>query len=363
MIRQRWVLAGAAGVIVVAGAVAAVVSSGTSASAGVQVPAVNTASVERGSLATVVSQAGTLTYRARPDGSPYLVFNRARGTYTELPESGETINCGNVLYRVDNKPVLLLCGPTPAYRSLSEGDKGPDVAELNADLVDLGYATRSQVDPSSDLFGSETVAALEKLQSKAGESQTGSLAFGQAVFLPGLLRVAAVSGQPGGSARPGAQVVSATSATLEVQVSLDPLQQDQVNAGDRAEITLPDNRSVAGTVERLGRVAEAPAGQNTVGGGATLPAYISLDQPQQARGLDQAPVQVEITTKGVRDALNVPVTAIVGNSAGGFAVEVVAAGGQRRLVAVKLGLYDTTGGRVQVDGDLRVGERVAVGSS
>ena len=32
-------------------------------------------------------------------------------------------------------PVLLLCGSTPAYRSLSEGDSGRDVAELNANLV------------------------------------------------------------------------------------------------------------------------------------------------------------------------------------------------------------------------------------
>jgi putative ABC transport system permease protein len=59
---------------------------------------------------------------------------------------------------------------------------------------------------------------------------------------------------------------------------------------------------------------------------ATIPAYISLDNPEQARGLDRAPVQVEITTKGVENALNVPVTAIVGRSGGGFAVEVGAVG-------------------------------------
>ena len=74
-------------------------------------------------------------------------------------------------------------------------------------------------------------------------------------------------------------------------------------------------------------------------------------------------MQVEITTKGVENALNVPVTAIVGNSGGGFAVEVVRAGDRRELVAVKLGLFDSAGGRVQVDGALRVGDRVAVPSS
>jgi hypothetical protein len=74
-------------------------------------------------------------------------------------------------------------------------------------------------------------------------------------------------------------------------------------------------------------------------------------------------VQVEITTKGVENALNVPVTAIVGKSGGGFAVEVVRADGRRDLVAVKLGLFGTAGGRVQVEGDVRVGDRVVVPSS
>jgi hypothetical protein len=133
-----------------------------------------------------------------------------------------------VLYRVDEKPVLLLCGSTPAYRSLSRGDSGSDVTELNANLVDLGYATRAQLDPSSDSFSSETAAALEKLQSKLGQDRTGSLGLGQAVFLPESVRIAKVTGELGGSAQPGAQVMDATSDTLEVQVDLDPSQQGEV---------------------------------------------------------------------------------------------------------------------------------------
>jgi multidrug efflux pump subunit AcrA (membrane-fusion protein) len=74
-------------------------------------------------------------------------------------------------------------------------------------------------------------------------------------------------------------------------------------------------------------------------------------------------VEVEITTKGVETALSVPATAIVGKSGGGFAVEVVRADGRRELVAVKLGLFDSAGGRVQVvQGDLRHGEQVVVPS-
>jgi peptidoglycan hydrolase-like protein with peptidoglycan-binding domain len=294
---------------------------------------------------------------------PYTVFNQARGTYTELPNSGDRVACGDVLYRVNDHPVLLLCGSTPAYRSLSEGDSGPDVTEFSANLEDLGYATRAHLDPSSGSFSAATARALKRLQSKLGEDQTGSLDLGQAVFLPEPVRIAKVIGELGGSVQPGATVMYATSDTLEVQVALDPSQQGEVKAGDRAQITLPGNKSVAGKVDRLGRVAQVPAGQNTNAGYATIPAYISLDHPEQARGLDRAPVQVEITTRGVASALSVPVTALVGTSGGGFAVEVVRTGGRRELVAVKLGLFDDADGRVQVEGDLRQGDRVVVPSS
>ncbi len=159
----------------------------------------------------------------------------------------------------------------------------------------------------------------------------------------------------------GAQVAQATSDTLEVQVNLEASQQGEVKKGDRAQITLPGNRSVKGKVDRLGSVART-AGQNDDVGDATIPAYISLDNPKKARGLDRAPVQVDITTTGVKSALSVPVTALVGKSGGGFAVEVVRDGGRRELVAVTLGLFDTAEGRVQVEGDLGEGDQVVVPS-
>src|SRR5262249_47569881 len=150
---------------------------------------------------------------------------------------------------------------------------------------------------------------------------------------------------------------------LEVQVALDPSEQGEVKTGDPAQITLPGNTSVTGKVDRLGKVAQVPDGQDTNAGAAFIPAYISLRHPETARGLDRAPVQVAITTRGVEGALSVPVTAIVGRSGGGFAVEIVRADGRRELVAVKLGLFDTAGGRVEVEGDLREGDRVVVPSS
>jgi multidrug efflux pump subunit AcrA (membrane-fusion protein) len=147
-----------------------------------------------------------------------------------------------------------------------------------------------------------------------------------------------------------------------VQVNLDPSEQGQVKRGNRAQITLPGNTTAAGKVDGFGRVAEAPADQGGSPAGATIPTYISLDDPAKARGLDKAPVQVDITTAGVPSALSVPVTALVGRSGGGFAVEVVREGTRRDLVAVRVGLFDDVRGRVQVEGDLRAGDRVVVPS-
>jgi peptidoglycan hydrolase-like protein with peptidoglycan-binding domain len=361
--RKRWALAAAA--VLVAATCGVVAMSGAEHPiAAARAPAADTVKVELGELSAMVSQAGTLTYRARSDGSPYAVINQARGVYTSLPDSGDKVACGGVLYRVDERPVVLLCGTVPAYRGLHVGVKGRDVRQLNRNLHQLGYDTDAHVriDPGDNDFTSKTEQALKVLQRKKGVGVTGGLATDDAVFLPEAVRIAKVTGQVGGSARPGAPVLSATSDTLQVQVNLDPSQQGEVKKGDRAQITLPGNTPVTGRVAGFGRVAQTPAGQGSQAADATIPTFISLDDPAKAGGLDQAPVQVDITTKGVDTALSVPVTALVGRSGGGFAVEVVRAGERRELVAVTLGLFDTGGGRVQVEGDLRAGDSVVVPS-
>jgi peptidoglycan hydrolase-like protein with peptidoglycan-binding domain len=360
--RKTRLLFGAAvlvAVVVIGGVV--VLSGADHASGDAQAAAPNTAQVEQGKLSAVVSQDGILTYKSRPDGSPYSVINGAQGVYTELPEIGDNVDCGDVLYRVDEHPVLLLCGAVPAYRALQTGDAGQDVRQLNRNLHELGYDAKAHVriEPTENEFTVKTEKALEGLQRSKGLYVTGVLASRDAVFLPESVLVAKVSGELGEPARPGAPVLSATSDALDVQVNFEPSQQGQVKTGDRAQVTLPGNTVVTGKVVGFGRIAEASAGQ---GSGATIPTYISLDDPRQARGLDRAPVQVEITTAGVESALSVPVTALVGRSGGGFAVEVVRAGGHRELVAVTVGLFDTGGGRVQVQGGVRAGDRVVVPS-
>ena len=72
----------------------------------------------------------------------YSVVNQAQGTVTSLPAVGPgRPPRARSSTEVSGAPVVLLYGSTPAYRALSEGMTGADVAELNADLVALGYVT------------------------------------------------------------------------------------------------------------------------------------------------------------------------------------------------------------------------------
>ena len=92
----------------------------------------------------------TLTSQQQVDGTlgysgSYSIVNRASGTLTSLPSTGQVVRQGHVLYRVDTDPVVLLYGSTPAYRDLAEGESGPDVRSLNADLVALGDATTASL--------------------------------------------------------------------------------------------------------------------------------------------------------------------------------------------------------------------------
>jgi peptidoglycan hydrolase-like protein with peptidoglycan-binding domain len=364
--------------VVAIGSVALV--STRQATAAAQPLPLGTAQVERRTLSAMVSQPGILTYRARSDGSPYSVINQARGIYTKLPAAGQVVSQGQVLYRVNDRPVVLLYGSTPAYRTLSAGASGPDVAELNADLLALGYATRAQLSPRSASFGPATTTAVQKLQAAVGATQNGTLTLGQVALEPTAVRVTSVSAQLGGSTQLGETVVQGTSTTRQVQVALSASEQTTMAVGDKVSITLPNNHTTSGVVSSVGAVATCPSSSAPGGSGSssvapetdscsssgsgsstpTIAVGVSPSDPAATGTWDQAPVQVGITTASVPNALVVPVTALLAQSGGRYAVE-VAAGARTHLVPVSLGLFDDAEGLVQVtDSALAAGQEVVV---
>ena len=359
--RGGWVAAGLV-VVLAAGVVSAwragAFSPAASPEAGQQgAPPPATAAVARRDIAATTPVSATLGY-----AGSWTVRGQGGGTLTRLPKSGQVIGQGQALYRVDNgSPVVLLYGSVPAWRALDEGVTGADVSQLNHDLVALGDATRSEISVAGwDYFSWETAYGVQKLEENLGvSSPPGSLSLGQLVFEPAALRVATVTGSLGGPA--SGPVLTATSDRHVVTIPLDASQQSEVKAGDRVTVTLPDGTTTPGVVSSVGTVAvTSESGGNAT---TTIPVQVKLTDPQAAGSLDQAPVTVNITTATAHDALVVPVTALLAQSSGGYAVEIAGPGNTRRYVPVRPGISDDTSGLVQVTGALAPGQRVVVAAS
>jgi hypothetical protein len=357
--RGGWVAAAGIAVVLAAGAVAGwqagVFSSAASPGAGraAGAPAPATAAVRRRDIAATTPVAGTLGY-----AGSWTVTGYGGGRLTWLPSPGQVIRQGHALYRVDNgSPVVLLYGGVPDWRALAEGVRGADVRQLNHDLVHLGYANSLAIAGLGwDYYSWETRYAVQQLEDHLVASPPGSLSWGRVVFEPQALRVSQVTGSLGGPA--AGPVLQATSDRHVVTVPLDASDQSEVNKGDAVTVTLPDGATTPGTVSSVGKVATSGQRQ-----GATIPVQVKLTHPGAAGRLDQAPVTVNITTASARNALAVPISALLARSPGRYVVEVAGAGNTRRWVPVQPGIFDDASGLVQVTGALRPGQRVVVGAS
>jgi hypothetical protein len=150
-------------------------------------------------------------------------------------------------------------------------------------------------------------------------------------------------------------VLSASWVTRQVSISLDAALEGQVKVGDPVTITLPDNQTTPGRISYVSSVASS--GQN----GSTIAVDAVPSDPTATGDLDQAPVDVSITTGSVSNVLVVPVGALLALSSGGYAVEEIGADGKHSLVPVTTGLFDDADGLVQVSGSgLAVGQRVVI---
>jgi peptidoglycan hydrolase-like protein with peptidoglycan-binding domain len=310
-----------------------------------------TAIVQRQDLSGQTKVSGTLGYAGNAS-----VQSPLSGRITWLPKVGQVIRRGGTLLAVNNQPVQLFYGPKPAWRDLSVGvDDGPDVRQLEQNLVALGY------DPDHDITVDDrytwaTKAAVKRWQKARGLAQTGTFTTAMpAVYLPWAVRVNTLSGSVGGQAAPGGPVYTVTSDRHQVTVDLDVSQQSYVKQGDRVEVVLPNGRRIKGRISEVGRVAETSgSGQEQT---TTIPVTVKLDNPRAGGRLDQAPVEVYVTTQTKRGVLAVPVTALLALQEGGYAVETVDAAGQHQLVAVRLGIFSD--GMVEVAGaGLRAGTKV-----
>lgn len=320
------------------------------------------AEVARKTLTSQLALSGTLGYAGN-----YDTINQAQGILTSVPDIGRVVTQGQILYRVNNQPVVLLYGTTPISREMKVGDRGTDVAQLNSALVAIGATTKEAIGAGTNFYGDATVAAVKRFQLSFGLEQTGIMELGRIVFLPGAARITSITATVGAAVQPGATVLNATSTDRQVAIDLNVNLQAKVKVGDEVTITLPDGQTVPGTVSTVGSVATSPDndGQNDSNDSTpTIPVTVTLTDPAAAGQLDQAPVQIAITTASAPDALVVPVNALLAPANGGYAVEQVDAAGVHHLVPVTLGLFDDAHGLVQLtDASLKPGDHVVVPAS
>jgi putative peptidoglycan binding protein len=315
------------------------------------------ASVDAAGAALVQAQDNLATGNASGSGGG----GGSSVTVTWLPGVGDVVDRGQTVYRANGVPIPLLFGDEPLSRPLAAGVSGHDVWELEQNLLALGDAGGGlQADGS---FTAADTAAVERWQQRLGVPVTGVVGVGDVVVLSGSARVTHLQVAVGAVVSSGGQVLSASSTARQVIAQLDAAQQSQVSVGDRVTIALPNRRTTTGTVAAVGRVATLPS-PGTGGGSSNTPTVevdVTPADPAATGTIDQAPVQVSITTATVADAFVVPVTALLAQGGGAYVIEVVGAEGGHRLLPVTLGLFDDADGLVQVSGaGLASGLRVVV---
>jgi peptidoglycan hydrolase-like protein with peptidoglycan-binding domain len=316
-----------------------------------------TATVERRDLVQREDVSGTLGYA---DAEMLYAQSRSPGTVTALRKSGSVVRRGETLYWVDGKPVTLMYGDLPMWRRLDpSATGGRDIRQLERNLVALGYDSDGEIEIDNE-WNSATTAAVKRWQEDKGLPRTGAIEPGQIAFLPGARRIGDHKTTRGALLQPGTEVLETSSTRRVVTVDLDADKRSLASEGDRAIVTLPDGRSVDGRIETVGAVAESETDPETgEPTDPTIPVEIQLASGTKTGSLDQAPVDVSLEKETAKNALVVPVTALLSLAEGGFAVEVVGAGGSTRLVRVDPGLF--ADGSVQISGKgIKKGMKVVV---
>src|SRR5438309_1583656 len=223
--RARIIAVGAVLAVMAAAAAVVLTQSGghTANAAGSGVPAgFTTATVERRTLTERSTVDGTLGFAETAE-----IYDRIGGTFTWLPSVGAVISRGGTLFKVNNLPIALMYGSVPAYRALKEGvTDGPDVQELNANLVALGDDPYGAI-TVNELFSEATAAAVKRWQHAEGLTETGEVELGRVVFSPGARRVTnvhVVIGQdpPGGESEPNKPSASNPSGPSNPSGSSNP---------------------------------------------------------------------------------------------------------------------------------------------
>jgi len=130
------------------------------------------------------------------EGPSQRLNTAAVGTITWLPNPGDFVEFGTALFAVDNRPVILMKGSLPMHRDIAyKISDGPDVAQFERNLVDLGHALDEEVTgDSTDLTVDHhvtplTVSSIRSWQLSLGLTSTGVVGEADVIFRPEVVQV------------------------------------------------------------------------------------------------------------------------------------------------------------------------------
>lgn len=315
-------------------------------------PVVATAPVTLGAMVDQTDVRGTL---AHPDAGP-VVAGRA-GVLTSLPAVGTTIGPGQTLYTVDTRPVVLLLGSLPAWRTLAAGiPDGEDVRQLEQGLSALGRFPQAP----DTRFTAATAAAVRSWQRSLGLEPTGAVERSAIVFAPQPLRVDALSSRVGADVGAGTELFTTSGTDTVVSADLGLDDQQLAVAGAAVTVVLPDGTELPATVGAVGETVERP-GPDEDSGEVVVPVTVTVADQAGAARFSRADVTVRFSSTLGEDLLTVPVEALVAIDPSSFGVEVPdpARPGRTTVLPVTVGAFAS--GRVAVTGEgIVAGLRVVV---
>jgi len=283
---------------------------------------------------------------------------------------GSAVSPGRPILEVAGRPMFVFQGSYPAYRDLTPGESGPDVAQLQVGLETLGFSIGSD---ASGVFGAGTSAAVAAFYQDIGYSApkaTIGPKHRQAAMVP-LSEFMFVPRFPAHVVSLGAKIGQTASGSL-VTLSLGrPGIDGQLNPADAALVRPGMNVRITDPVtgkSRPGKVVSITDRTKTKGsisGGIYLPMKIRPGKPLPSSMVGQ---NLSLTINAARSSgpvLTVPEAAVFAGADGRTYVSKVTGARSQVKVPVRIGI--TGSGLVQVTplqaGALTAGSIVVTGQN
>ncbi len=166
--RALWIAVVVAVVALVAGLLVGrfVVAPADAAGASAPDPGLITVPVAFGPLSNDVTIRGEIAYADATEVTfDTSSISGAAVVTGQVPEVGAELNALSIALEVAGRPVIVLPGDLPAYRSLLPGVSGPDVVQLKESLASVGIDAG---DPASNVYDDAAARGVAELYAQAG---------------------------------------------------------------------------------------------------------------------------------------------------------------------------------------------------